>query len=128
MSRRKGVVRVVVTAATFVLSTYFALPAAPVAESANRASMETFQIPSHGQLLNALVYVAAGAGPHPMVILLHGFPGNERNLDLAQDIRRASWTSFTSITAGRGARRETFPFRMESRIRWPRPTICAGPL
>src|ERR1700690_3468301 len=56
-----------------------------------RASMETFQIPSHGALLNALVYVAAGAGPHPAVVLLHGFPGNERNLDLAQDIRRAGW-------------------------------------
>jgi pimeloyl-ACP methyl ester carboxylesterase len=25
------------------------------------------------------------------VVLLHGFPGNERNLDLAQDIRRAGW-------------------------------------
>lgn len=49
------------------------------------------QIPSHGALLNALVYVAAGAGPHPTVILLHGFPGNERNLDLAQDMRRAGW-------------------------------------
>jgi uncharacterized protein len=55
------------------------------------ASMETFQIPSHGALLNALVYVASGAGPHPAVILLHGFPGNERNLDLAQDMRRAGW-------------------------------------
>jgi pimeloyl-ACP methyl ester carboxylesterase len=57
----------------------------------NRASMETMQIPSHGSLMNALVYVAAGAGPHPAVILLHGFPGNERNLDLAQDMRRAGW-------------------------------------
>lgn len=56
-----------------------------------RASMETMQIPSHGALMNALVYVAAGAGPHPAVILLHGFPGNERNLDLAQDMRRAGW-------------------------------------
>jgi pimeloyl-ACP methyl ester carboxylesterase len=54
-------------------------------------SMQTFQIPSHGALLNAFVYVAAGAGPHPLVVLLHGFPGNERNLDLAQDIRRAGW-------------------------------------
>jgi len=60
-------------------------------ERANPASMQTFQIPSHGALLNALVYVAEGAGPHPAVILLHGFPGNERNLDLAQDIRRAGW-------------------------------------
>jgi uncharacterized protein len=58
---------------------------------ANRASMQSFQLPSNGAKLNAFVYVAAGAGPHPAVILLHGFPGNERNLDLAQDIRRAGW-------------------------------------
>jgi pimeloyl-ACP methyl ester carboxylesterase len=56
-----------------------------------KASMETMQIPSHGSPMNALVYVAAGAGPHPVVVLLHGFPGNERNLDLAQDMRRAGW-------------------------------------
>ena len=66
-----------------------ALLSAP--DSNDRASMETMQIPSHGVLMNALVYVAAGAGPHPAVILLHGFPGNERNLDLAQDMHRAGW-------------------------------------
>ena len=65
-------------------------PASP-APTGPRATMETMQIPSHGALMNALVYVAAGAGPHPAVILLHGFPGNERNLDLAQDMRRAGW-------------------------------------
>lgn len=60
-------------------------------QAENRASMEAMQIPSHGAKMNALVYVAAGADPHPVVVLLHGFPGNERNLDLAQDIRRAGW-------------------------------------
>jgi uncharacterized protein len=55
------------------------------------AQMQSFQIPSQGSLLNAFVYVAADAGPHPAVVLLHGFPGNERNLDLAQDMRRAGW-------------------------------------
>ena len=60
-------------------------------ERTNPASLETFQIPSNGALLNAFVYVASGAGPHPAVVLLHGFPGNERNLDLAQDMRRAGW-------------------------------------
>lgn len=65
------------------------LLATPKADA--RASMESMQIPSHGSSVNGLVYVAAGAGPHPVVILLHGFPGNERNLDLAQDIRRAGW-------------------------------------
>ncbi|WP_426700269.1 alpha/beta hydrolase family protein [Rhodanobacter sp. Col0626] len=69
-----------------------AAPAHPVeTPTGDRAAMETMQIPSHGALMNALVYVAAGAGPHPAVILLHGFPGNERNLDLAQDVRRAGW-------------------------------------
>ena len=58
---------------------------------AQPASMQTFQLPSHGALLNAFVYVAAGPGPHPAVVLLHGFPGNEKNLDLAQDMRKAGW-------------------------------------
>ena len=61
------------------------------AKSADRAAMEAVQVPSHGLLMNGIVYVAQGAGPHPVVVLLHGFPGNEQNLDLAQDIRRAGW-------------------------------------
>jgi uncharacterized protein len=68
-----------------------AISSDPAADTSNPASMQTMQLPSHGALLNALVYVAAGAGPHPVVILLHGFPGNEKNLDLAQAIRRAGW-------------------------------------
>jgi len=71
------------------------LPAAittdPEADKAYPAAMETFQIPSHGAMLNALAYIAEGAGPHPVVLLLHGFPGNEKNLDLAQAIRRDGW-------------------------------------
>jgi pimeloyl-ACP methyl ester carboxylesterase len=63
----------------------------PTPDTINPAAMQSLQIPSHGALLNAFAYVAAGVGPHPTVILLHGFPGNERNLDLAQSIRRAGW-------------------------------------
>ncbi|MCA9503520.1 MAG: alpha/beta fold hydrolase [Spirochaetaceae bacterium] len=44
-----------------------------------------------GASLNAIVYEAQGPGPHPTVVLLHGFPGNERNLDLAQAARRAGF-------------------------------------
>lgn len=44
-----------------------------------------------GAALNAISYQAQGRGPHPTAVLLHGFPGNERNLDLAQAIRRAGW-------------------------------------
>src|ERR1700751_2289463 len=51
--------------------------------------------PSHGMGINALLYLAGGAGPHPTMVLLHGFPGNEQNLDLAQAIRRAGWNVLT---------------------------------
>lgn len=44
---------------------------------------------SHGALLNGVVHSAADAGPHPTVLILHGFPGNERNFDLAHLYRRA---------------------------------------
>lgn len=36
-------------------------------------------------------FIAAGKGPHPTVLLLHGFPGTELNLDLARSIQRAGW-------------------------------------
>ena len=70
-----------------------ALTVDPPADKDHPAAMESFQIPSHGAALNAIAYLAPGAGPHPVVIVLHGFPGNEKNLDLAQSIRRAGWNA-----------------------------------
>jgi pimeloyl-ACP methyl ester carboxylesterase len=81
--------------ASLSLPLHAQLPAAistdPAPDKAAPAAMQSFQLPSHGALLNALAYIAPGPGPHPVVILLHGFPGNEKNLDLAQAIRRAGW-------------------------------------
>jgi uncharacterized protein len=86
---------IVLLCASFSHTLQAQLPSAittdPAPDKANPAAMETFQIPSHGAKLNALLYVAQGAGPHLVVILLHGFPGNEKNFDLAQAIRRAGW-------------------------------------
>lgn len=55
------------------------------------AACAELTIPSHGSRLAAFMYTATGSQPHPTLILLHGFPGNERNLDLAQAVRRAGW-------------------------------------
>ncbi len=55
------------------------------------ARIDEVTLHSAGVALSAIVYVAAGAGPHPTLVLLHGFPGNERNLDLAHAVRRAGW-------------------------------------
>ena len=52
-------------------------------------------VPSHGLGMNGLFYLAGGAGAHPTLVLLHGLPGNEQNLDLAQAIRRAGWNVLT---------------------------------
>jgi pimeloyl-ACP methyl ester carboxylesterase len=52
-------------------------------------------VPSQGVGMNGLFYLAAGAGLHPTLVLLHGLPGNEQNLDLAQAIRRAGWNVLT---------------------------------
>jgi pimeloyl-ACP methyl ester carboxylesterase len=67
----------------------------PPADTAHPASLQVVHIPSHGQSINGVFYEASGAGLHPTVILLHGFPGNEQNLDLAQAIRRAGWNVLT---------------------------------
>jgi len=60
-------------------------------QSTYQASLESFQIPSHGATLNAFEYKASGPGAHPTLLLLHGFPGNERNLDIGQSARHAGW-------------------------------------
>jgi len=64
----------------------------PAVDSAYPARMAEIALESGGERLNGLLYIAAGVGPHPSVLLLHGNPGNERNLDLAQAVRRAGYT------------------------------------
>jgi pimeloyl-ACP methyl ester carboxylesterase len=82
----------------------------PAPDSAHPARMEAFVIPSHDGALNAVMYVAAGAGPHPTLLLLHGFPGNEQNLDLAQVARRAGWNVLTFHYRGSWGSPGTFSF------------------
>ncbi|MFK8019805.1 MAG: alpha/beta hydrolase family protein [Pseudomonadales bacterium] len=48
-------------------------------------------IPSHDALLTGFLLGANGPGPHPTVVLMHGYPGNEKNLDVAQSMRRAGF-------------------------------------
>ncbi|HEX6815776.1 MAG TPA: alpha/beta fold hydrolase [Gemmatimonadaceae bacterium] len=57
--------------------------------------MEVLHIPSGSVRINGVAYLASGAGAHPTFVLLHGLPGNEKNLDLAQAVRRAGWNAIT---------------------------------
>jgi pimeloyl-ACP methyl ester carboxylesterase len=67
----------------------------PPAGAAHPAAMTVLHIPSHGVLINGLIYQPSGAGPHPTLVICHGLPGNEKNLDLAQAVRRAGWNAVT---------------------------------
>jgi pimeloyl-ACP methyl ester carboxylesterase len=67
----------------------------PPKDHAHPAAMTVLHMPSHGVLINGLVYSPAGAGPHPTLVICHGLPGNEKNLDLAQAVRRAGWNAVT---------------------------------
>ena len=67
----------------------------PPTDKGHPARMEVLHIPSGGVEINGVAYLASGAGVHPTVVLLHGLPGNEKNLDLAQAIRRAGWNCVT---------------------------------
>jgi uncharacterized protein len=81
----------------FALTLLLALPlAAQNADSKTvsaktAASMRQMIVPSHDSVLLGVFYLAAGAEPHPTAVILHGFPGFEQNLDLAQTLRSHGW-------------------------------------
>ena len=51
-------------------------------------SLRAAFIPSGGCRLQGGLYLAAGDAPQPAVLLLHGLPGHEKNLDLAIELRQ----------------------------------------
>ena len=82
-------------AASFAQSVPAPIFTDPPADAAHPAKMAVLHIPSHGVSINGLIYQPSGAGPHPTLIVCHGLPGNEKNLDLAQAVRRAGWNAVT---------------------------------
>ena len=86
---------ITLTASSLGAQTPQAIAVDPPRDSAHPARMEVLHIPSGGVRINGVAYLASGAGPHPTFVLLHGLPGNEKNLDLAQAVRRAGWNAIT---------------------------------
>lgn len=57
-------------------------------------SMHSISFKSCNKKLIGSIFMANGEGPHPTVALLHGFPGNEMNFDLAHALRRSGYNVF----------------------------------
>jgi pimeloyl-ACP methyl ester carboxylesterase len=68
-----------------------ALHTDPAPDAANPAGRSDLAIPSHGESLLGQILLPSGPGPHPLLILYHGFPGYELNLDVGQAARRQGW-------------------------------------
>ena len=60
-------------------------------DKASPAGSTELFIPSANSQLAGLIYRANGVQKHPTLLLLHGYPGNERNLDMAQVVRAHGW-------------------------------------
>jgi pimeloyl-ACP methyl ester carboxylesterase len=75
------------------------------------AGQVELQIQSDGLTMYGFAYTADGKGPHPTIILLHGLPGNERSLDLAQNIRRAGYNVIYFNYRGTWGSKGTFGFQ-----------------
>lgn len=63
----------------------------PPVDTAHPPRMSGVAIPVGGVRMNGIIYLAPGSGDRPVVVFLHGYPGNEKNLDLAQAVRRAGY-------------------------------------
>jgi uncharacterized protein len=89
----------VVSALSATTSPSQSVPAAiftdPPTDAAHPAKMTVLHIPTHGVQINGVVYQPSGAGAHATLVICHGLPGNEKNLDLAQAVRRAGWNAVT---------------------------------
>jgi pimeloyl-ACP methyl ester carboxylesterase len=90
---------VILAVISAAISSAQSIPAAiftdPVADAAHPAQMNVLHIPDHGVQINGIIYQPSGAGLHPTLVICHGLPGNEKNLDLAQAVRRAGWNAVT---------------------------------
>jgi pimeloyl-ACP methyl ester carboxylesterase len=72
----------------------------PPRDEKHPARNQQLLVSSGGVGMNGLFFLASGDGAKPTMLLLHGLPGNERNLDLAQAVRRAGWNVLTFTYRG----------------------------
>src|SRR5215831_11396039 len=80
-------------------------------DSTGHAGSIELRIPSEGSLMQGLLYKANGLQHHPTLLVLHGFPGNEKNLDLAQAVRSHGWNAVFFNYRGSWGSQGTFTFK-----------------
>lgn len=82
----------------------------PGADRGHPPSSTSLTIRSGGSDLFGVMYHPGGKGPHPTMVIFHGFPGNEKNGDLAQIFRRAGFNTLLFSYRGAWGSGGTFSF------------------
>ncbi len=77
----------------------------------NPTRIEHIIMNSHRSDLYGIMYRARGKGAHPTAVILHGFPGHERNFDIGQTLCRAGWNSLIFHYRGSWGSEGTFSFQ-----------------
>ena len=77
----------------------------------NPTRIEHIIMNSHGSELYGIMYRARGKGTHPTAVILHGFPGHEKNFDIGQTLCRAGWNSLIFHYRGSWGSEGTFSFQ-----------------
>jgi pimeloyl-ACP methyl ester carboxylesterase len=106
--------RLLATLALLLASASFAQQPAIATDPAPNPSAPTRNVEtvldSHGSRIDGMFLLASGTDPHPTVILLHGFPGYEQNMDLAQALRRDGWNVLAMHYRGAWGSQGSFSF------------------
>jgi len=76
----------------------------------DRPSIEHITMQSEDQRMLGVLFKPSGKGPHPVAIILHGFPGHDRNLDIAHMLRRGGIASVIFHYRGAWGSQGTFTF------------------
>lgn len=71
-----------------------------ISDNTYKPTMHGIQIQGKRGRLFAVLYTAGGKRLHPTVLLMNGIPGNEQNLDLAQELRRNGFHVMTFHYSG----------------------------
>ncbi|MGA1873670.1 MAG: alpha/beta hydrolase family protein [Thermoplasmatota archaeon] len=74
------------------------------------SGLDHLNIDSDGSNMLGVLFRPQGEGPHPTAVILHGFPGHERNLDLAHVLQRAGWNAVVFHYRGAWGSEGSFSF------------------
>lgn len=79
-------------------------------EQPHKSKLTLVKIPSGGEFLVGRMFIAAGQGPHPTILLLHGFPGTALNLDIASKLQQVGYNVLVIHYRGAWGSQGSFSF------------------